>query len=397
METIKAKIDDIQKRLRDQKIDGWLFYDFRKSNSLAVEFLELPLHLMLSRRFFYFVPSQGEPVKIVHAIESFSLDHLPGKKITYLSWQSLEDALKEILTKVRVVLMEYSHKNSIPYISKVDGGTLELVKSYGCEVQSSASFLQYYCSVMDEEQKKSHLEAAEFLDGAVSKVWTCIADKLKKSIPITEYDVQQFIMKEFAANGFVSDHPPICCVNAHSANPHYDLTQQNAATIKQGDFILIDLWCKKQTQPRAVFADITRVAIAASKVPEKHYHVFQIVRSAQRAAIEYVISSLEKKKAVKGCDVDMVARKVIKEAGFEDFFVHRTGHNIFIELHGPGANLDSLETLDTRILIPNTCYSVEPGIYLSGEFGIRLECDLLITPQGVQVTGGVQDTLPCLL
>jgi len=393
---IAQKIQDVQKRLSSQNVDGWLFYDFRRSNSLAIEFLELPTHLLLSRRFFYFIPSQGEPIKVVHEIEPFALDHLPGKKFTYLSWQSLENTLKDILKEAHVVLMEYSPRNSIPYVSKVDGGTLELVKFCGCEIQSSAPFLQYYVSSMDEEQTKSHLEAAEFLDSTAAKTWNYVSEMLKKAVSFTEYDVQQFILKEFNDHHYVTDHPPICCVNANAANPHYEPTQKKAEVIRKGDFILIDLWCRKDHH-RSVFADITRVAIASSIIPEKYQHVFQAVRSAQRAAIEYVNSCLSKKETIRGCDVDKAARFVIEEAGFGPFFIHRTGHNIFIELHGPGANLDSLETFDTRQLIPNTCYSVEPGIYLPGEFGVRLECDLLITSKGAKVTGGVQDSMVCLL
>lgn len=294
--------------------------------------------------------------------------------------------------------MEYSPRNAIPYVSKVDGGTLEMVQGFGVEVLSSADLLQELLCVWTDEQLQTHLEAAEFLDKTVEKTWEWLSAQLKKGSAITEYDLQQFVLSEFKTYQFLADDPPICAVNAHTANPHYSPLLVGSHTICLNDFILIDLSCKKKDS-NAVYADITRVAVAASKPQSKQQKIFDIVKQAREAAIAFLKTRIPCGKKVMGWEVDQVCRKVITDHGYGKYFIHRTGHNIGQTVHGNGANLDNFETADFRRLLPGTCFSVEPGIYLPGEFGVRLEYDVYLPLDGKSflITGGIQDNIVCLI
>ncbi len=390
------KIEQAQKYLQERKIDGWLLYDFHGSNILARHFLGIPSHLMTTRRFFYWIPKVGEPIKIVHAIEQQVLDSLPGKKKIYSSWQSLESELAFVLKGAKKAAMEYSPRNAIPYVSLVDGGTIDLVRSFGVEVVSSADFLPHFTAVLNDFQIGSQRRAADAISHIVDSTWDWIRNHLAEEKQITEYDVQQKIVEDFRRMSLIADHDPIVAVNAHSADPHYEPLQIGSSSIRKGDFILIDLWAKED-QPTAVFGDITRVAIAAKEPTAKQKEVFEIVRKAQLAAAELVRSRFAEKKRVEGWEVDEAARSVIRKAGYGDFFIHRTGHSIEMNLHGSGAHMDNLEMHDVRPILPGTCFSVEPGIYLPGEFGVRLEFDLLIHKDGkVEITGGEQMAIRCL-
>ena len=395
---MKQKLEEVQQALRQQKIDGWLLYDFRRSNDLACKFLEIPPSQMLTRRFFYWIPSQGEPLKIVHAIED-PLKSLPGKTLKFSSWQQLEKHLKEALKDSHRVAMEYSPGNAIPYISKVDAGTIDVIRGLGMEVVSSCDILQKFTSVLTPEQAETHLKAANILDQIAQETWEMLAQALKDGKTITEYDVQQFILKQFERNDCVTEAPPICAVNAHSADPHYCPSEHSSAQIKQGDFILIDLWCK-QNKPNSIYGDITRVAVAAKSPTMRQQEIFKIVQKAQEAAAQLIQKRFASRKSLQGWEVDQAARKIITDAGFGEYFVHRTGHSIDVSDHGSGANIDNLETQDQRFILPGTCFSIEPGIYLPGEFGIRLEYDIYVNHDGqVTITGGKQDsvtTLPVL-
>lgn len=383
-------ISDVKKHLVQNNLDGWLLYDFRRTNDLACQFLKIPHDKLLTRRFFYWIPKEGHPIKIVHAIESTSLDHLPGKVLKYRSWQELENAVTEVLRNSKKIAMEYSPRNAIPYVSKVDAGTMDVVKGVGVEVVSSADLLQTYTSTWSSEQFESHLIAAEVLSDTFDKAWALIAKKLGK---ITEYEVQQFILEEFAAQQCVTEDPPICAVNAHSADPHYVPTAGKSTFIKPNDFILIDLWCK-QNKPNAVYADITRVGVGAAAPTQEQQKIFDIVKKARNSGTHLVIERFQAGLPVKGYEVDIACRQVIDKEGFGEFFIHRTGHSIGIQDHWVGANIDSLETKDERLLLPNTCFSIEPGIYLPDNFGVRLEYDLYIHSDGkVEITGGIQQSL----
>ncbi len=387
------RIKDVQSHLKAEKIDGWLLFDFHAQNSLARNFLNIDSNRLITRRFFYWIPAQGEPVQLLHKIESHVLEGLPGKKKIYLKWQEMESSLGDLLKGSRTVAMEYSPRNAIPYLSQVDAGVIDLVRSYGVEVVSSGNFLQYYTCVLDQSQVESHLEAASFLDRTAGKTWEWIALHLRGDKKITEYDVRMFIVEEFRRKNFISAGLPICAVNAHSADPHFEPKKEDRTPIQLGDFILIDLWCKKNT-PRAVYGDITRVAVAAEKATPRQEEIFTIVRHAQKTATDYVAKRWAAQEAIKGFEVDRVTRQVIEDAGYGQYFTHRTGHNIYTEDHGPGAHIDSLETLDLRELVPSTCFSIEPGIYLPGEFGVRLEYDIYLKPDHtIEVTGGIQEVI----
>lgn len=394
--TIQQKIDSVQNSLREQEIDGWLLYDFRRNNDLACHFLEIPKTQLLSRRFFYWIPKNGEPIKIVHAIENRVLNHLPGDVFSYQTWNELENLVGSVLKESRKIVMEYSPRNAIPYVSKVDAGTMDIVRGFGVEVISSADLLQQYTSVWNVEKWESHFAAARVLENTVEKVWDLISTSLKNNKNLTEYQVQQFMLNEFEEQGCITADAPICCVNANSANPHYCPDAKSSCSIRQGDFILIDLWCK-QKRPNAVYADITRVGVAAREPTKRQNEIFEIVKRAQEAALMLVERRFAESIPVLGCEVDACCRDVIEKAGYGEFFIHRTGHNIDENDHGNGANIDSLETQDYRRLISGTCFSIEPGIYLPGEFGVRLEYDVFIHTDGkIQVTGGIQHAIKCL-
>jgi Xaa-Pro aminopeptidase len=391
------KVAAVQDSLSERKWDGWLFYDFRKNNDLACQFLDISSDKMLTRRFFYWIPRQGNPIKIVHAVEAHVLDHLPGETRVYGSWHELHALLTHVLKGVNCVAMEYSPNNAIPTMSKVDAGTLEMIRELGVEVESSADLIQQHLCVWTEPQLQTHLEAARFLDRVASRVWELISDNLHRQQMLVESDVQQLILNEFKDNGFTSADPPICAVNAHSADPHYS-SSQSRTEIRTGDFVLIDLWCKKAI-PQAVYADITRVAVAASQPTERQQQLFEIVKKARDTAAAFVQTRFSRNEPLMGWEVDQVCRQVIVEAGYGPYFVHRTGHNIGEADHGIGANLDNFETYDRRLLLRGTCFSIEPGIYLPQEFGIRLEYDIYLPKKGsqIQITGGIQEHIECLL
>ncbi len=391
------KVEQIQSRLKEHGVDGWLLYDNHGSNRFAKDLLGIPPHLVLTRRFFYWIPKEGLPQKIVHRIESESLNTLPGTTHLYLSWIELEHVLKEVLGGAKKIVMEYSPHNANPNISVVDGGTLEVVRGFDIEVLSSDNILQYYTSVLDEEQIASHLEASAVLETTFSRAWDLITDSLRAGKRITEYDVQKFIVSEFTAQNCIAEEGPTCSVNGNSALPHYMATKRGTREITHGDLILIDMWCKKDI-PQGIYADLTRVAVAAPQPTPRQEEVFKVVKGALLEAINFVRLRFEKKEKVLGAEVDDVCRASIERAGYGEFFTHRTGHNIDASVHGAGANLDNLETADNRKILPGMCFSIEPGIYLPGEFGIRIEYNLLIgRDNSVEITGGSEESIICLL
>ncbi|NGX50585.1 MAG: Xaa-Pro dipeptidase [Chlamydiae bacterium] len=392
----KIVIKFIQEQLKFHKIEGWLLYDLHGANSLAVDVLQIPEGIMMTRRCFYWIPQEGLPIKIVHRIEAHNLDHLPGEKRLYLSWREMHKQLHELLRGVNQVAMEYSPNHAIPTLSKVDGGLIDLIRSTGTQVVSSAPFLQPLTCVWTDEQYSLHKEAASILEKSVGKAWTLIADSLNSGKSITEYAIQQFILSEFEKRGCVTEGLPICAINENAADPHYSPTKERAENVKKGDLILIDLWCKRDL-PQAVFADITRVGVAASQPTARQQEIFSIVHRAQKTGTDLIRERYQKGQEIKGAEVDHAVRRVIEDAGYGSYFTHRTGHNIHRDVHGPGANLDGLETEDNRPLIPGTCFSIEPGIYLPGELGVRLEYDVYIHADGeIEVTLPPQDTLVTL-
>jgi Xaa-Pro aminopeptidase len=315
----------------------------------------------------------------------------------YLRWQQLEENVGTLVTGAKRVAMEYVPRNANPYVSRVDAGTIELVQSFGCEIVPSGDLIQRFEACWDDEQWAMHLEAARHTNSAYDVAFGYIVDRVKKKTPPRETEVQQVILAHFEKNGVAADHAPIVAVGPHSGDPHYEPKAGADAMIQEGDFVLIDLWakCKK---PRAVYSDLTRVAFVGKETPKKYQDIFAIVAAARDAAIAKVKGAFAAKQPLRGWEVDAACRAVIEKAGYGEYFVHRTGHSIGQEVHGNGANMDSLETREDRRVLPRTCFSVEPGIYLP-EFGVRSEVDVFVDAQGtVHVTGGdPQTSVPALL
>jgi Xaa-Pro aminopeptidase len=389
-------VAQIQQTLRDAAFDGWLFYDFRGSDPIAASILGLDPAAHTTRRWFYYVPARGEPTRIVHSIERGSLDAVPGRKLVYLPWQQLHEHVRNTLAGAKRIAMQYSPMNAIPYVSRVDAGTVELVRTCGVELVSSADLVQQFEAVWSDDQYRTHLFAADTIDRLIDDTFAEIARRVRDSGSASEYDVQQFMWQRYAADGLVADHPPIVAVNANSANPHYCPTASRSERIRTGDFVLLDTWAK-QDLPHAVYYDITWVGFLGSRAPTEITTVFNIVRDARDAAIRFVRQAVRTGTPAYGWQVDDAARGVIQRAGFAEQFIHRTGHSIHTTTHGNGANMDNLETRDERRLVPRTCFSVEPGIYLEGRFGVRSELNVYLSGDDAIVTGRPRQTeIVCL-
>jgi Xaa-Pro dipeptidase len=372
-----SRIAKIQNALAEASLDGWLFYDFRLSDPIAYRILELPDHDLATRRWFCFVPRAGQPRKLVSAVEATRLDAIAGSSVVYRSLPEMRDGLAQLLGGAKRVAMAYSPNCAIPYVSRVDAGTIELVRSLGVEVISAADLIQRFEATLTAEQMQSHHRAAVRLRTIVDETFEEIGRRIRNRSETFEHQIQQFVMERFASNGMTTHAPPIVAVNAHSANPHYGPSPQHPTPINRGDFVLLDLWAK-ETDEDSIYADFTWTAFVGESVPDEHARIFSIVANARDAAIELVRTRVANKQTVSGREADRAAREVIEAAGFGAQYLHRTGHSIGREVHGTGANLDSLETDDHRMLIENTCFSVEPGIYLEGRFGVRSEVDMII-------------------
>jgi len=370
-------LDAIQAALRQFGFDGWLLYDFRGSNILAQRVLKMPAGFHGSRRYFYFIPATGTPRKLVHRIETDVLDHLPGERTVYLRWQELEAGVAELVSGCGTVAMEYSPRNGNPYISRVDAGTVELVRSFGCTVASSGDLISMFESVLSQEQLESHLRASDITNAAFTRVWAFIAARIKACGAVQEQEVCDEILKHFEEHGATTYSPPIVGVNANGGNPHYATGTGANTTIREGDFVLVDLWARLKPAG-SCYSDLTRTGYVGSEVPARFTEVFNIVAAARDAGI--------------ACAVDDAVRNVIERAGYGEFFCHRTGHNLAQEVHGNGTHMDNLETCDQRRILPGTLFTIEPGIYLP-EFGVRSEIDVYVHPDGrVEVTGGPVQT-----
>jgi Xaa-Pro aminopeptidase len=392
-------IREIQNALQAEHIDGWLLYNFRDSNIFATRLLALPKHIMFTRRYFYYIPAQGEPRKLVHRIEEWNLDALPGGKSIYLSWRSLEEGLAQLLSGATHVAMEYSPRCAIPYVSTVDAGIVELVRGTGVDIVSSANLIQYFEARWDEGQWKENKESAAHLYQIVQEAFGFIRRNIQSNTPITEYDVQQCMAAEFQKRGLITSSDPNCSVNANSANPHYEPTKEIHSPLRRGDYVLLDLWAKKNT-PRSVYADITWMGFLGETVPDEFEKIFQIVKGGRDAALEFVRSSIPAGKIIHGYEVDDAARKYIAQHGYGEYFVHRTGHSIGEEVHGNGANMDNLETRDERTIIPQTSFSIEPGVYLRDRFGVRSEIDVYISKEREVIVPGLpmqENVVPIML
>ncbi|MEJ2636501.1 MAG: M24 family metallopeptidase [Calditrichia bacterium] len=387
-------LKEIQAALQEQKADGWLFYDFHNRDAIAYKILGLDINKLTSRRWFYFIPASGEPVKLVHSVEKTKLDALPGKKVVYLPWKQLHQELKNILGNHKKIVMNYSPLNNIPYVSMVDGGTVELIRNLGYEIISSADLVQQFEALIDEGGYHTHVEAGKRIQKIKDEAFAEIGRLIGEGRKVNEYEIQQFIVRRFGEEGLTDDGDhPIVGVNDHPANPHFEPTPENSYVLKEGDTLLIDLWARLD-QPGSIYYDITWCGFIGGTPPEKYVRIFNVVRDARNAAKKFVEDKFSRGETCYGWEVDDACRNVVKSAGFGDYFVHRTGHSIGTEVHGNGVNIDNLETKDDRKLVPGICFSIEPGIYLEGEMAVRSEIDVFITPEGrVVVAGKEQEEL----
>jgi len=391
---MSADIAGIQRDLRTAELDGWLFYDFHGRDPIAQRILDLP-EGMRTRRWFYFVPAKGTPKKLVHKIEAQSLAALPGETLYYAGQDELRKNVGKMLGRAKNVAMQYSPKNAIPYVAMVDAGTVEQVRGSGVKVVSSADLVQKYEACWSDEQLESHQSAGAAIDRIVREAFQHAAKNVREKKTITEYDLKVWILQEFENAGIWTEEGPDIAVNSNASDPHYGPTAEFAAPIREGDLLLLDVWGKKKT-PGSVYYDITWVGYLGAKVPEKYAKVFGIVREARDKAVDLILKNIATGKPLQGWQVDKAARGVIEKAGYGKYFFHRTGHSIGEKVHGNGANMDGLETHDVRHLIPRTCTSIEPGIYLP-EFGIRSEVNMYIDEHEARVTGPVQkEILPLL-
>lgn len=387
-------IRGIQGELRASKIDGWLFYDFHQRDPIAYRVLDL-MQGLITRRWFYMIPARGEPRKLVHKIEPAVLDSLPGQKTLYAGLDELQNNLKKVLGSGKTLAMQYSPLNAVPYVSMVDAGTIELIRSFGKKIVSSAELVQKFEAAWSNDQLMTHLQAGRVIDRIMQQAFGQAAAFVRQGKPVTEYDLQQWILEQFRANLIVTNDPPIVAVGPHSGDPHYEPKPYVSSYIREDELLLLDMWGKTRA-PKSVYYDITWVGYLGKRVPDKYTKVFNIVMNARDAAVNFVQESLKAGRAIQGWQVDKAAREVIRKAGMAKYFVHRTGHSIGQEVHGNGANMDGLETKDVRAIIPHTCFSIEPGIYMK-EFGIRSEVNVYVADRQARVTGAMQtEIIPIL-
>jgi len=383
-------LDRIQSALRERKFDAWLFYDHHHRDPIAYGVLGLRRELMVTRRWFYVVPAQGEPQKLVHRIEAGHLDSLPGAKRSYSSWQELQQALKEMVSPYPRLAMQYSPQNAIPYVGLVDAGTVELVRSFGVNVLSSGDLVSEFEAVLTDDQIASHYAARDAIDRITAEAFKVIGERVRNG-GTHEFEMAQWIMEAFRRENLLSQDSPIVGVNEHSGDPHFEPRADNSKPMREGDFVLLDIWAKTK-EPSACFYDITWTGFIGRNPSDRQREVFNIVRDARKLGCETVKKAFGDGRKIAGWEIDKAVRDFIQGKGYGDKFIHRTGHNISSAVHGNGANIDNLETKDEREILPNTCFSIEPGIYLL-EFGVRSEVNVLTRPGKAEVTGKQQEEL----
>ncbi|MGI8745548.1 MAG: M24 family metallopeptidase [Bryobacteraceae bacterium] len=389
------QLQEIQEALRQEGVDGWLFFDHHQRDPLAYRVLRFePVHIP-TRRWYYLIPVEGEPKALVHRVESHMLDVLPGKKTVYAGWESQTQGLSDLLQGCHRIAMQYSPECAIPYVAMVDGGTLELVRKSGVAIVTSANLIQLFEARWTDQQFEDHLEAGRRVDRVRAAAFQKIGDALRAGQAINEWQVNRFIRAEFEKAGMMTDHGPIVGVNANMSDPHYEPSEVKNQPIRPGDAVLIDMWAKLD-KTGAVYYDITWTGFCGASPPEPLRNVFAIVRDARNKAVERVKTAVANQERLCGFEVDDAARDHIKQHGYGEQFVHRTGHSIGEEVHGTGANMDNLETHDERRVIPNTCFSIEPGVYLP-EFGIRSEVNVFAGPSKARTTGEEQNELVRIL
>lgn len=384
------KLERIQSSLQERKFDAWLFYDHHHRDPIAYRVLGLRPDVMVTRRWFYLVPANGEPQKLVHRIEAGHLDSLPGVKRSYSSWQELQQNLREMVKPYLNLAMQYSPQNAIPYVGLVDAGTIELVRSFGVNVLSSGDLVSEFEAVLSDEQIASHFAARDAVDHITAEAFKVIGQRVRNG-GTHEFDMAQWISEAFRRENLVSEDSPIVAVNSHSGDPHFEPRPDRSERMKEGDFVLLDIWAKTKDRD-ACYYDITWTGFIGKSPSERQREVFTIVRDARKLGCETVQKAFAARMKIAGWEVDKAVRDFINAKGYGDKFIHRTGHNISSAIHGNGANIDNLETKDEREILPNTCFSIEPGIYLP-EFGVRSEVNVLTRAGKAEVTGRQQEEL----
>ncbi len=388
------QIEKIQEELREMGVDGWLFYDFHGRDHIAARILELPSGHMATRRWFYYIPANGTPIKLNHKIEPNYLKHLPGDKELYLPWQQLSSKLKDILKDAKSIAMQYSPNNDIPYVSIVDAGTIELIRGFGVEVVSSGNLVSIFESHLTDEEIEDHRKCGDVMQMIKDNAFKYIRDRIENESPATEYEVQQYMHQQFRDNGIFWDHGPIVGINEHAGDPHFEPTPENSHKINDGDLVLIDLFARFEKEG-SIYYDVTWMGFVGNDVPERVKNIFKIVADARDAGHNLVKERYSANQELSGAEVDDAVRKVIIDAGYGEYYWHRTGHNIATDCHGNGAHIDNLETKDDRLLIKGTIFSIEPGIYIPEEkLGFRTEIDVIIDNEGnIDVAGAIQQEL----
>jgi len=380
----------IQSALREQNLDAWLFYDHHHRDPIAYKVLGLPQGLMVTRRWYYVIPAQGAPTKLVHKIESGHLDSLPGERQQYSGWQELFASMKKVLAPYRNIAMQYSPNNFVFTVSLVDAGTMDMLRDMGKNIVSSADLVALFDATWSDVQIKTHYDARDAVDQITAAAFQEIGRRVRSG-GTTEHQIQQWFMEAFARENLITDDPPIVAVNANSGNPHYEPHAEGSSAIREGDFVLLDVWAKKNV-PDAVYYDITWTGFVGKSPSDKQREVFEIVRGARDAGVKTVKTAIDAGRRIAGWEVDQATRTHIKNAGYGDYFIHRTGHSIGTDVHANGANMDDLEIHDERQILPNSCFSIEPGVYLP-EFGVRSEVNVLVRPGRAEVTGKIQSEI----
>ena len=383
----------VQAVLRADRLDGWLLYDFRGLNPIAADIAAVNKqggHLA-TRRWYYLIPAAGEPRALVHAIERHSLAHLPGTTERYAGRDQLESGLQRLLGGMRRIAMEYSAECAIPYVSRVDAGTIELVRRLGVEVASSGDLIQRFSAVWSDGAIATHRAASEKLYRVKDRAFDAVAHRLRDGTPTTEYDIQQLMTGWFREEGLVADSDPIVAATENAGNPHYQPTATVHRAIRAGDLVLLDLWGKLDVGG-AVFADITWVGFAGRQVPERFAAAFAAIRDGRDAAVALVQNSARSGRELHGWEVDRAAAGVLRDRGYAAQILHRTGHSLGETVHGNGVNMDDYETHDDRRLLPGTGFTIEPGVYFE-DFGVRTEINMVVGERDALVTGPLQSEI----
>jgi len=384
------EIKDVQAALTADGLDGWLLYDFRGINPIASEVTAVSRQTghLATRRWYYLIPAAGEPRGLVHAIEKDALAHLPGTTSRYAGRDQLDAGLRTLLAGMSRIAMEYSPRCAIPYVSRVDAGTIELVRQAGVEVVSSGDLVQRFAAVWDADAIAAHRQASEKLYRVKDRAFDAAARRVRDRVPTTEYDIQQLMAGYFREEGLVSDSDPVVAAQENAGNPHYLPTASANRAIRAEELLLLDLWGKLD-RPGAVFADITWVGFTGARVPDRFARAFAAICAARDAAIRLVQDRARSGAEVRGFEVDRAASTVIRDAGYADKILHRTGHSLGETVHGNGVNMDDYETHDERRLLPGTGFTIEPGVYFD-DFGVRTEINMVVSARDAAVTGPIQ-------